>query len=136
MATTRWSEEKSCKFVNIYEKYECLWNTKLKEYRNRDTRGAAIRKIIEDMQELDIRMTEDDVRNRIKAIRTTYMADLRRVEKAAKSGASVDDLYQPTCSWFKDADRFLRHVVSLRPVFENIVSKICYSDILQPWLTS
>lgn len=76
------------------------------------------------MQELGIRMTEDDVSNRIKATRTTSIADLRRVEKAAKSGASVDDLYQPTCSWFKDADRFLRNLVSRRPVFENIVSKI------------
>ena len=124
MAASRWSEEKSCKFIAVYEKYECLWNTKSNAYRNRDARGAAIRNLMGDMEEVGMNMTEDEVRNRIKAIRTTYMAELRKVEKAAKSGVSIDDLYQPTCAWFKDADRFLSHIVSLRPVFENMVSKV------------
>lgn len=130
MATVRWSEDKSCKFINIYEKYECLWNTKSNEYRNRDARAKAIRKLIDDMLELGIQMTEDEVKNRIKAIRTTYMGELRKVEKAAKSGVSTDDLYHPTCAWFKDADRFLRHVVSIRPVFQNMVSKMYFFTAL------
>jgi hypothetical protein len=45
------------------------------------------------------------------------MPELRKVEKTQKSGASVDVLYIPTCAWFKDADRFLRKVVSLRQIF-------------------
>lgn len=49
------------------------------------------------MQELGVTVTEDDAKYRIKAICITYMADLRRVQEAAKSGTSADDLYQPTC---------------------------------------
>jgi hypothetical protein len=71
------------------------------------------------MRELGVEMREEDFKTRIK-IRTTYMSKLRKVEKIQKSGASVDDLYIPTCAWFKDADRILRKVVSLRPVFENL----------------
>jgi hypothetical protein len=76
------------------------------------------------MRELGVEMREDDLETRIKTIRTTYMSELRKVEKTQKSGASVDDLYIPTCAWFKDADRFLRKVVSLRPVFENLDATI------------
>jgi hypothetical protein len=74
------------------------------------------------MRELGVEMREEDVKTRIKTIRTTYeyMSEWRKVEKSQKSGASVDDLYIPTCAWFKDADRFLRKVVSLRPLFENL----------------
>ncbi|KAK9687949.1 Alcohol dehydrogenase transcription factor Myb/SANT-like [Popillia japonica] len=84
MAASRWTEEKSRKFITVYENYECLWNTKSSAYKNRDARGAAVRKLISDMEELGIKMTEDEVRNRIKAIRTTYMSELRKVEKAAR----------------------------------------------------
>lgn len=129
MATKRWSEDNSVKFVSVYEKYECLWNTKCSEYKIRDSRANAIRKIIADMQILGVEMNEEDVKTRIKAIRTTYMAELRKVKKAEKSGASVDDLYIPTCAWFKEADRFLRNIVSLRPVFENLVSKHHFSGL-------
>lgn len=122
MATNRWSEDKSVKFVSVYENYECLWNTKCNEYRNRDVRAGAIKQLIKDMHELGVDMTEEEVKTRIKSIRTTYMSELRKVEKAARSGVSIDDLYKPTCAWFKDADRFLRHVVIIRPVFENVVS--------------
>jgi hypothetical protein len=120
MATSRWSEEKSVKFVSVYEKYECLWNSGCKECKDREARATAIRKLICEMRELGVEMREDDVKTRIKTIRTTYMSELRKVEKTQKSGASVDNLYIPTCAWFKDADRFLRKVVSLRQVFENL----------------
>jgi hypothetical protein len=122
MATSRWSEEKSVKFVSVYKKYECLWNSRCKGYKDRETRATAIRKLICEMREFGVEMRGEDVKTRIKTIRTTYeyMSELRKVEKTQKSGASGDDLYIPTCTWFKDADRFLRKVVSLRPVFKNL----------------
>lgn len=44
-------------------------------------------------------------------------------KKNKKSGASRDDLYIPTCACFKDADGFLRKIVSISPVFENLANK-------------
>ncbi|KAK9737677.1 Alcohol dehydrogenase transcription factor Myb/SANT-like [Popillia japonica] len=60
IAASRWSEEKSCKFITVYEKYECLWNTKSSAYKNKDARGTAVRKLISDIEELGIKITEDE----------------------------------------------------------------------------
>jgi hypothetical protein len=54
MATSRWLEKKSLKFVSVYEKYECLWNSRCKEYKDRETRATAIRKLICEMRELGV----------------------------------------------------------------------------------
>lgn len=124
MAAGRWSELKSVKFVGVYEKYECLWNSHCKEYKNNDARAIAIGKIINDMQGLGIKMKERDVKTRIKAIRTKYMCELRKVVKSQRSGSSIGEEYAPTCAWFKDTDRFLRKVVFFRSDFKHLVSKL------------
>jgi hypothetical protein len=72
MATCRWSEEKSVKFVSVYEKYEYLWNSRCKEYKNSEARATAIRKLICEMRELGVEMRDEDVKARIETIRTTH----------------------------------------------------------------
>jgi Fe-S-cluster containining protein len=72
MATSRRPEEKSVKFVSVYEKYECLWDSRCKGYKDRETRATAIRKLICEMRELGVEMREEDVKTRIETTRTTY----------------------------------------------------------------
>ncbi|XP_062550706.1 uncharacterized protein LOC134215559 isoform X2 [Armigeres subalbatus] len=117
---SRWSEDKSLVFVQHYEKYRSLWDPSYKDYRNRDIRNQAIKLLSTDMECSGITMTTDDVKNRIKSIRTTYAAEKRKIEKSKKSGSSSDDIYQPSCSWYEVADRFLRKSATIRPVFENL----------------
>lgn len=57
MAAIGWLKENACRFINNYEEYESLWNTKNKEYKNRHTTRAAFRKVIEEMKELGLTMT-------------------------------------------------------------------------------
>lgn len=120
--SSRWSEDKSLIFVKHYENYKCLWDTGIKEYKNRDLRNQAIKGLITDMADSGIMMSEEDIKTRIKAIRTTYCAERRKVQKSSKSGAGADDVYQPSCSWYADADRFLRKSATIRQVYQNIVS--------------
>lgn len=51
MAPSRWSDEKILKFLDIYERYECLWNVRSVHYRNKNAREAAYEKMLD---ELDI----------------------------------------------------------------------------------
>ena len=42
-----WNYENVCKLIECYEKFPRLYNTKSKEYRNRDKRDKASREIAE-----------------------------------------------------------------------------------------
>ncbi|XP_050307859.1 uncharacterized protein LOC126744463 [Anthonomus grandis grandis] len=75
------------------------------------------------MRENGIIMTIAEVKIRIKTIRTTYSAEVRKINSSMKSGASTDDLYTPTCAWFKIADGFLRNTVVLRETHDNLQAK-------------
>lgn len=116
MAAPRWSEDKSTIFVTIFEKYDRLWNSQHELYKNKDARISAIKDLIVDMRAHNIHMTEEDVRIRIKTVRTTYLAELRKIERAKMSGES----YVPTCSWFNLIDRYLRKFANPRTVHNMV----------------
>ncbi|XP_050294604.1 uncharacterized protein LOC126734839 [Anthonomus grandis grandis] len=80
------------------------------------------------MRENGIIMTIAEVKMRIKTIRTTYSAEVRKINSSMKSGASTDDLYTPTCGWFKIADGFLRNTVILREMHDNLASQVSSND--------
>jgi hypothetical protein len=54
------------------------------------------------------------LRNKIKIIKNVYQELLLEVGKSTKSGAGVDDIYQPKLIWYKRANNFPRNVVSSR----------------------
>ena len=42
-----WNYDTICQLIDCFEKFPCVYNTKLKEYRNRDKRDKALREIDE-----------------------------------------------------------------------------------------
>lgn len=68
--SVKWSESVMFKFLELYNKHECVWNHRLDSYKNKDVRENALRSIV---KEMDIPgLTTADVRNKIKTIRTMY----------------------------------------------------------------
>lgn len=66
----KWSESVMYKFLELYGKYDCLWNQREEKYRNKDARENAVKCI---MREMDIvGLTTADIKNKIKTIRTIY----------------------------------------------------------------
>ena len=56
-------------------------------------------------------LTQEDVKLKIKSIRSRYSSELAKVLKSEKkSCAGRDDIYVPKLFWFKQADLFLRSV--------------------------
>ena len=114
MAET-WSNSSTLKFLELYEKNECLWNPKLDEYVLQDARKQALVSIIRDIQKPNLTIL--DIKKKIKAIRSSYKRELLLVLKSSddKSGKQ----YEPKLFWFKRADSFLRNVYNK---YSNTVS--------------
>jgi hypothetical protein len=72
---------------------ECLWNKKSEHSRNKTGRENALKEIV---QELDFpNLTVEDLKLKIKTIRSRYAAELGKVIKSDKSGAGLHDIYVP-----------------------------------------
>jgi hypothetical protein len=64
---------------------ECLWDVKSENYRNRHIRDKALEEMVKELNIPDV--TPEDVKLKIKKIRTRYSYELGKVLKSEKSGA-------------------------------------------------
>lgn len=72
-----------------------------------------MRALLLELRENNIEITEDELKKKIKTIKTVYQQELNKITKSAKSGAGTDDLYKPKLIWFSDAS-FLKEVSGTR----------------------
>lgn len=118
----KWTNQEIIQFLEIYEHYDVLWDIQLTEYRDRNARDEHFKKLIKEMNEKGLTSDIDDVRKKLKTIKTVYSQELRKIEQSKKSGMSTDDIYKPKLSWFGVADSFLRNVTASRKSISNLVS--------------
>ncbi|XP_026739262.1 uncharacterized protein LOC113502080 [Trichoplusia ni] len=97
--TAKWDTEKTIMFIEEY-RHDCLWEPKNNLYKNRDARESAYRKLIELMHLNGIVMTAKDVKNKIRSLRTTFFAELAKIEKSKTTGSGTSNIYTPKLSWF------------------------------------
>ncbi|XP_050305043.1 uncharacterized protein LOC126742436 [Anthonomus grandis grandis] len=69
-------------------------------------------------------MTCEDIKNKIKSVRTMYKKELNLVLKSVKSGAGTSDIYKPKLVRFERADAFLRSVPTTRDSTSNLVTSV------------
>jgi len=122
MANSRWNEETTLKFVQLYHEHENLWNMFVPEYRNRDTRSASMQFIA---RELNIpNFTMKDVPKKIKSLRSTYYLELAKVEKSKASGGGTSFVYKPLVPWYTDMSYIINTAtVKGKETDSNLVSK-------------
>lgn len=121
MTNFKWRDNHIPKFLELYQREECLWNVKSEDYKNVTMRAKSYEQIRAGM-ELDAIITINDIKNKIKSIRTTYKVELNKLLKANKSGTGTEDVYKPKLFWFAQADVFLRGVSVPRESQSNLVS--------------
>jgi hypothetical protein len=120
---SKWNSETVCKFLDIYEQHELLWNTRLEDYMNKGKRECALQKMVSVIAEHGLgHFTCDMLRKRIKSIKTVYRTELLKVAKSKESGAFPEEIYRPKLSWFAKGDAFLNDVTSSRKSMCNLVS--------------
>lgn len=106
----KWTDADISKLLEIYQNYEVLWNPQVKLYRNHDARKSALQAILQHIDKSNL--TENDLKVKIKNMRTIYNRELTKLLRSKKSGCGTEDIYKPTLSWFQQADNFLRVVVA------------------------
>lgn len=74
---TRWSERDTLKLIHLYKSYEFLWDKDTELYKNIYARKQAYDAIVNEMQIPDL--TAQDVRSKIKNLRTSYYQELRKI---------------------------------------------------------
>lgn len=113
----KWSEESTKKFVELYEQQEVLWNYKLPDYKNKDARRTA-----EVVLSESCNVSVQEVKNKIRILRSTYAQERAKVTASKKSRTSPDEIYKPTLIWYSVADRFLSNIMGVRKAYTNLVS--------------
>ncbi|KAL1487920.1 hypothetical protein ABEB36_015305 [Hypothenemus hampei] len=115
---SRWSENMTIKFVQEYRARPCLWNTKLAIYKNKAARDTALKEIEEVMGVEGFGINE--IKNKIKNLRSTYSQEKRKIKDSKKSGAGIDDVYVPNIKWSSEMDSFLKNFEDKkRPTEDN-----------------
>ncbi|XP_014242661.1 uncharacterized protein LOC106662812 [Cimex lectularius] len=114
----KWSESVMLKFLELYEKYDCLWNHRLEEYKNKNVRANALASFVGEMGIAGL--TVADLKNKIKTVRTMYKKENSLIYKSKKSGASPEELYVPKLFWYKRADMFLNGVTTSKDTSSNL----------------
>ena len=107
--------------LDLLRNEECFWNVNSEHYRNRNIRDKALEEMVKELNIPDL--TQEDVKLKIKSIRSRYSSELAKVLKSEKSGAGRDDIHVPKLFWFKQADLFLRSVCTPRLSSSTKVSK-------------
>lgn len=116
-------EEETFKFVTLYGEPSCLWDITSIHYRNKSMRNAALKKICEEMAIENF--TIEDVKNKIKSIRSTYYLEVDKINKSTRSGAS-GNTYEPKIKWFHELHSFIKNMTVKRKTY---VSKLLMTYI-------
>ncbi|CAG5059867.1 unnamed protein product [Parnassius apollo] len=134
--------DKNIQFINAYQLNECLWDPKHPQYKNRDAREAAYKRIKEAMQ----METVKDVVSKIRILRNTYNNELLKAKKtpninqeASASESNSEEFIvpcTPTRNKRKIKDPLLKAVDALEKFssqnFSNVraMTNLTFSDVL------
>ncbi|KAK4877566.1 hypothetical protein RN001_010072 [Aquatica leii] len=95
----KWNSDQIIQFLDVYERYEVLWDIRCTDHLNKIKRDTAFNKLLKELLEMEVFANLDLVMLKIK---------LKIIKTKSESG--TDDLYKPKLIWFTRADFFLNNV--------------------------
>ncbi|GBL89751.1 hypothetical protein AVEN_104688-1 [Araneus ventricosus] len=117
----RFSEEQTCKFVDLLQEHECLWNNTIDSYKSRQMRYRAVETIAADMALPEFNCKE--VRLKSKSLRSTYHLEVGKIQKSVRSGMATENLYVPSMKRFNTMDGYMKNVTYKRDTIDNLLSR-------------
>ncbi|XP_069701767.1 uncharacterized protein [Periplaneta americana] len=114
MSPPRLSDDMVLKFLQLYKREVCLWETNHVHYKDRTTRIFAVRRIV---QEMNLEgFGEQECKIKIKNLRSQYCKELGKIRNSERNGGSI---HVPSLFWFGLADEFLRDKVQIDDYFQR-----------------
>ncbi|KAK4882285.1 hypothetical protein RN001_005604 [Aquatica leii] len=122
----KWNSDQIIQFLDVYERYEVLWDIRCTDHMNKIKRDTAFDKWLKELLEMEGFVNHDLVtlKTKLKTIKTVYRQEVNKILKSKKSGSGTDDLYKPKLIWFTRADSFLNNVTISRASTNNMVPHI------------
>lgn len=102
MTLIKFNDEMIMRFIRAYKAASCLWDISLPGYRDREQRNAMYQYLVDVMNIPGF--TVNDVKNKIKNIRSTYCQELKKIQQHKTFGLEP---YVPTNVWFAEFDEFM-----------------------------
>lgn len=93
-------------FLNMYQLHTCLWNTKAKEYSDRNLRNEAYGELVNKCKEKFPNANKDFVVKKIHTMRCSFRRELKKVINSLKSGSATEEVYVPSL-WYYDLLSFI-----------------------------
>lgn len=125
---TEWSNEKVITFLEILQTEPCLWDPKLRSFKNRGAQNDAWRRI---MEILPFQTTVEEMKKKKESLMGYYRTHLNKIKKSLKSGAGKDDVYTTNWFAFETMDIFLRGVYDSSRTLNTEVSNTISQTLCQ-----
>ncbi|XP_073824812.1 uncharacterized protein [Musca autumnalis] len=113
-----WTIEAILEMVNLWQNYECLYNSKNPLYHNKHSRYNAFNEIAEKLKIFNECIGPNDVKNKMQYQRGQYSRELSK-SKEIRSGSGADDVYVPSAYWFPELS-FLQDHIKIRKGKSNL----------------
>lgn len=115
--TTRWSEQQTLQLIQLYKSYEFLWDRETELYKNIYARKQAYDAIVNEMEVPGL--TSQDVRSKIKNLRTAYYQELRKMASCKAKNKTFKPL-----KWFTAFKSVMGHISLDEP--SKVSSKLLF----------
>ncbi|CAH1978382.1 unnamed protein product [Acanthoscelides obtectus] len=107
-------------FIELYRAHPCLWQTKAKEYLDKNKKNAAYTLLVEKLQSIQPNATKQSVITKINTLRGGFRRE--QVQNSKRSGAALEDVYVPSL-WYYELLLFLKDQEIPRQSVSNIESE-------------
>ncbi|XP_024877040.1 uncharacterized protein LOC112457937 [Temnothorax curvispinosus] len=116
----KWNSDEIKMFLEVYEQFPALWDVSSEIYKDRNKKDESYNAMVEALKENFPDINDTLVKAKIRSIRNAYTLEFHKVEASKRSGASAEDVYIPSVTWYPVADRFLRKVLKPRSTKSNL----------------
>ncbi|KAL4715299.1 hypothetical protein ACJJTC_010869 [Scirpophaga incertulas] len=103
-----WSKDLIIELITLYKSFPCLWKIKSEEYKNKNLKDEAYKKIIDFCEEKGFSdANRDFVVKKLQSLRGSFRKELKKVTDSQRSGRGTDDVYKSSL-WYYDYMLFTR----------------------------
>lgn len=107
MTELRLTRPEILKLIEMYKQNECLWNIHTPMYKKYELKQMAWDKIAKEFN-----TNVDNVKKKIKFLRTTFSSEKKKVDHSMKTGRALD-IYVPSLFYYNDIS-FLKNTILAR----------------------
>ncbi|KAK4875126.1 hypothetical protein RN001_011548 [Aquatica leii] len=110
----KWKSDQIIQFLNVYERYEVLWDIRCTDQMNKIKKDFAFDKLLKELLEMEgfANLNLVTLKTKLKTIKTVYRQEINKILKSKKTGSGTDDL----------ADSFLNNVKISRASTNNMIN--------------